>query len=140
MEISASNILDSIIYRANIFNYDNKFLAEIKERGLKLDLSKYPDDSKCQSATGATFLKQSSKDQINQILSLIAYREDNISELNSNGEEEGDETVNTDMNARSTVSKRITNVSISPVIKDARSTLMLLLDVVVQCKKQLDLT
>lgn len=33
MEINFStfNLLESVIYRANIFNYDNKFLASIRE-------------------------------------------------------------------------------------------------------------
>ena len=37
MEIS-NNSLDNIIYRANIFNYDNKFITSVFERNLKLDI------------------------------------------------------------------------------------------------------
>lgn len=130
MEINATNILDSIIYRANIFNYDNKFLAEVKEKSMKLDLSKYSDESKGQSATAILFLKQTSKDQISQILSLIAYREDN--EDRNTDKEDNNEIVNTN--------SKMSGLSLSPVIKDARATLMLLLDVIVQCKKQLDIS
>ena len=35
MEIG--NLFDNIIYRANIFNYDNSILVEFKEIHLKLD-------------------------------------------------------------------------------------------------------
>jgi hypothetical protein len=38
---NSSTILDGIIYRANIFHYDNKLLQEVKEKNLKLDLSIY---------------------------------------------------------------------------------------------------
>ena len=41
MEINTNNLLDNIVYRANIFNYDSKFLAEFKKRDLKLDLNLY---------------------------------------------------------------------------------------------------
>lgn len=31
LNFSTFNILDSVIYRANIFNYDNKFLGSVRE-------------------------------------------------------------------------------------------------------------
>jgi len=31
INLSTFNLLESVIYRANIFNYDNKFLASIRE-------------------------------------------------------------------------------------------------------------
>jgi len=31
LNFSTFNILDSVIYRANIFNYDNKFLGIVRE-------------------------------------------------------------------------------------------------------------
>ena len=34
----SNNSLDNIIFRANIFNYDNKFIADVSNRNLKLDL------------------------------------------------------------------------------------------------------
>ncbi len=41
MEINSNNLLDNIIFRANIFNYDSKFLSELKKRNIKLDFSIY---------------------------------------------------------------------------------------------------
>jgi hypothetical protein len=74
MEITSPNLLDSIIYRANVFNYDNKFLTEIRDRNLKFDLTNYNNESKTQSTLaekGISFLKQKSKDQISQLLTLL---------------------------------------------------------------------
>jgi len=34
----SNNNLDNIIYRANIFNYDNKFISSVCDRNLKLDI------------------------------------------------------------------------------------------------------
>ncbi len=44
MEVTNNNLLDNIIYRANIFNYDSKFFNEFRERKLKLNLNLF-----CQS-------------------------------------------------------------------------------------------
>jgi hypothetical protein len=41
MEIVANNLLESLIFRSNIFNYDNKFLTELREKNLKVDLNLY---------------------------------------------------------------------------------------------------
>jgi hypothetical protein len=41
MDNNNTGLLDNIIYRANIFHYDIKFLSDVKERNLKLDLGAY---------------------------------------------------------------------------------------------------
>ncbi len=33
--------LDNIIFRSNIFNYDNKFLIELREKSLNLNFEQY---------------------------------------------------------------------------------------------------
>lgn len=40
MDVISSNVLENLIFRANIFNYDNKFLLEVKDK-LKLDFTHY---------------------------------------------------------------------------------------------------
>ena len=41
MEVSNNNLLDSIIYRANIFNYDSKFFNEFREKKVKLNMNTF---------------------------------------------------------------------------------------------------
>lgn len=45
MESNSSQLLENLIYRANIFNYDNKFLLDIKS-SIKLNLSMYSHEGK----------------------------------------------------------------------------------------------
>jgi hypothetical protein len=41
IEVNATQILDNMIYRANIFNYDSTFLKDIMTKNLKLDFANY---------------------------------------------------------------------------------------------------
>jgi hypothetical protein len=135
MEIISNNLLDNIIYRANIFNYDNKFLSEIRERNLKLDLNIYSKEKREESivdiSASVQFLRQKSKDQLTQMLGLIAQKEDEKVNLdNEEVYEEDDSEVNTNLNKINYIKKvnipNTNNIS----YKEARSTLLLLLDVI----------
>lgn len=59
-----SQILEQLIYRANIFNYDNKFLDE--RANLKLEVTNSPK----QDEIIAEFTKDSAEDQLRNIQSL----------------------------------------------------------------------
>jgi hypothetical protein len=41
MDVLFNNILDNIIYRANIFNYDNNFLKDVLSKKLKIDFNSF---------------------------------------------------------------------------------------------------
>ena len=41
IEVNSTQILDNMIYRANIFNYDSLFLKEVMTKNVKLDFAKY---------------------------------------------------------------------------------------------------
>lgn len=130
MEINSSNLLDNIIYRANIFNYDTKFLNEVRERNLKLDLNSYSqvrkDQTTVEVSTGYQFLKQKSKDQLGQILGLLSQSEE------EEEEREGDEEeVDTNL------SRKVNKMAINPRSKDARSTFLLLVDIIMFSKSQI---
>jgi hypothetical protein len=130
MEVSSNNLLDNIIYRANIFNYDSKFLAEFRKRDLKLDLHLYSkvrtQQSNDQLATAIQFMNQKSKDQLGQILSLLAQKEEEES-VEFNGEDD-EEVVDT--------SKKLQKMVLNSKSKDARTTFLLLLDVLMFSKNQ----
>ncbi len=120
MEISSSNLLDNLIYRANIFNYDTKFLNDVREKNLTLDLNEYNrtknNNSIVDISTTLTFLKRKSPEQIEQVTKLVEQRE--IEDVNIDGEEEHQ----------------------VGYCKDARSTMIFLLDLILFSQAQLSST
>jgi hypothetical protein len=130
MEITAANLLDSIIFRANIFNYDSKFLAEFRKRDLRLDLNLYSQVRRQQSAdqvaTAIQFLNQKSKDQLGQIVSLLAQKEEEV--IADEVQNDDEEVVNT--------TKKLDKMILNAKSKDARATFLVLIDVLMFSKTQ----
>jgi hypothetical protein len=131
MELSSNNLLDNIIYRANIFNYDSKFLSEFRKKDIKLDLNLYSrirtQQSNDQLAIAIQFMNQKSKDQLTQILSLLAQKdEEESAEINMDHEDE--EVVDT--------SNKLQRMVLNSKSKDARTTFLLLIDVLLFSKNQ----
>jgi len=130
MELSSNNLLDNIIYRANIFNYDSKFLSEFRKKDIKLDLNLYSkvrtQQSNDQLAIAIQFMNQKSKDQLVQILSLLSQKEEEEpSEININEDEEVVDTSN-----------KLQKMVLNSKSKDARTTFLLLIDVLLFSKNQ----
>ena len=65
--VEFNNLQDDIVYHANIFNYDKKFLSDILKYGLKIDFSQYRVEKnvKKEDLTLVNeFLKMKAKDQV----------------------------------------------------------------------------
>jgi hypothetical protein len=128
MEITSNNLLDNIIYRANIFNYDTKFLNDVRERNLKLDLNMYSQirnkSNVVETLRGYQFLKQKSKDQMNQVLSLLTQKDD----------DEGEELREIEQELGNKKGDKSNLLSRN---KDARTTFLLLIDIIMFSKVQI---
>jgi hypothetical protein len=137
MEVTNNNLLDNIIYRANIFNYDSKFFNEFRERKLKLNLNLFCQSKKFfilvrKSQSDAvpiaiSFLNQKSHEQYEQIINLILQNEDQGPQQQQLDEEDLVETNQ----------KRLNKLNISYKSKEARTTLLVLLDVLAFSLSQL---
>ena len=62
-----NNLQDNIVYHANIFNYDKKFLTTLLNIGIKLDFTDYSQEKNVKSEdieSVIEFLKSKSKNQV----------------------------------------------------------------------------
>lgn len=150
MEINTNNLLDNIIFRANIFNYDSKFLSELKKRNIKLDFSIYSQgklsfkilekNSDEQTKSAIKFLNLKSKEQLNQIISLLGQKEEEQENSEATDEyqyEDDIENVNAYMNKNS---KNMDRLSITSDNKIVRTAFTVLLDILLFSKSQLSNT
>ena len=65
--VQFNNLQDDIVYHANIFNYDKKFLSDILKYGLKIDFSQYSREKKVKEEDLTLvneFLKMKAKDRV----------------------------------------------------------------------------
>ena len=65
--VQFNNLQDDIVYHANIFNYDKKFLSDLLRYGLKIDFSQYLKEKKVKPEDinlVIDFLKTKAKDQV----------------------------------------------------------------------------
>lgn len=84
MEVQFNNILDNIVYRANIFNYDNTFLKEVISKNFKLDMNDFASGRKQKMhdvTTTINFLKLKSKEQVLQLMTLANHKDQESSDM-----------------------------------------------------------
>lgn len=115
MESKSFDISKGIIFRANIFNYDNKFFEDFRNRNRRLDLNDFSQVSHKNivqhKQTVTEFLNRNFKDQIDLMNTLLDGEQYELEQAEDNKDENKDKT------------KRI-------VSKEARIVLQVLLDVV----------
>jgi hypothetical protein len=72
-----NNLQDDIVYHANIFNYDKKFLNNLIKTNIKIDFSEYSQENNVKSddiSLVMDFLKSKSKNQV-ELMSIAVDRE-----------------------------------------------------------------
>lgn len=120
MESKSFDISKGIIFRANIFNYDNKFFEDFRNRNRRLDLGDFSQVNHKNilqhRQTVTEFLNRNFKDQIDLMSSLLDGEQYEL----IGGQDQGD---NIDDENHEKDAKRI-------VSKEARIVLQVLLDVV----------